>query len=147
MIVVIVRDNQQVDRRHDFSPPRILAGKSLIEERKRRGIVAKNRVNEDPFTRELQIPRGVTKPHQGVLLQRQARKIGFHQRQRLGRAGVFGFFGQKLPHRDQHIFVTVITRRRQRIVEFPLAILWRGLHFSKPFTLRRLAESGIQNKR
>ena len=147
MIVVIVRDNQQVDFRHAFSAPRILPGKGFIQKRERRGIVAEHRVNQDAFARELQVPGGVTKPHQGVLLQRQARKIGFHQRQRLGRARVFGFFGQKIPRRDQHIFVAVIARRRQRIVEFPVAILGRGLHFSELLTLRRLAESGIQYKR
>ena len=144
---MIVRDNQQVDLRHARRAPRILPRKGFIEKRKRRGIVTKDRVDQDAFSRQLQIPGGVAEPHQRVLLQRQARQIGFHQRQRLSRAGIFGFTGQELPPRHQHILLAGKARRRERIVEFPLVVVRRRFHFRELRTLRWLAKTGIQNKR
>ena len=57
MVVVIVGDNQQIDLRHPLRVPRVITGESLIDERERRGVIAKYRVDQDTFTRQLQIPR------------------------------------------------------------------------------------------
>ena len=147
MVIVIVGDNQQVDLRHALRTPRVLPRKRFIEEGERCGVATQYRIDQDAFPRQLHIPGRVTEPHQRVLFRRQARQIGFHQRQRLRRTGVFGFTGKELPPRHQHILLPGKARRRERVMELPVAIVRRGFHFRELRTLRWLAKSGIQYKR
>ena len=53
MVIVIVRDDEQVYLRHRLCGPRIITGKGLVQERERCGIIAENRINQDTLTRQL----------------------------------------------------------------------------------------------
>ena len=57
MVVVIVGDNQQIDLRHPLRVPRVITGKALLMKENGAGVIAKYRVDQDTFTRQLQIPR------------------------------------------------------------------------------------------
>ena len=147
MVVVIVGDDQQIDLRHPFRPPRIVAGESFIDKGERRRVIAEHRVDQDAFSRQLQVPGGVAEPDHHVLPEGQRRQIGLHQRQRLRGTGVFPFGHQEIPPRRQHIFLPGEPWRGQLVMELAVPVVGRRFHLAKLCPLRRLTKTGIEDKR
>ena len=56
MVVVIVGDNPADRSPASAARSQVITGKALLM-RERRGVIAKYRVDQDTFTRQLQIPR------------------------------------------------------------------------------------------
>ena len=129
MVPVVVREQEKVDGRKIICSIDIAAGKRLVDEKERRSIGAKHRVDEDAMPGEVQIKGRMPHPDDDVLLKRQGFQVRFPRQHRLRRDEPRLIAEEKFPGRRQASF-SVIARLHDVVdgidtLEFPVSIVRR----------------------